>query len=302
MRALVPSNDDALVKMDDVDAPSAGRGEVLIDVEAFSVNRGELSLLADPRPDWRPGQDLAGTVVTSKVDGIAPGTRVVALADWEGWAEQVVVPASRVAAIPDDMSAAQAAVLPLAGVTALRLLRRAGSMLGVRMLATGASGGVGHIVTELATNAGAEVTVVTRSQERGEVLRELGAAEVVHDIDDADGPFEVVLESVAGEAFAAALRKTAPDGLILWYGRASGPTITVPFADAMAAHGVRIEVFSHHYTPAARDDDVATLVRLVADGRLHIEIGRTESWTQTSQVLADLRDRKIRGKAVLLVD
>lgn len=302
MRALLPSNDEALVEMADVDAPSAGRGEVLIDVEAFSVNRGELALLADPRPDWRPGQDIAGTVVTSKVDGLAPGTRVAALADWEGWAEQAVVPASRVAVIPDDMTATQAAALPLAGVTALRLLRRAGSMVGVRVLVTGASGGVGHIVTELAANAGAQVTVVTRSEERGAVLRELGATAVVHDVNDADGPFEVVLESVAGDDFTAALRKTATDGLILWYGRASGPTITVPFSDAMASHGVRIEVFSHHYTPAARDDDVATLVRLVADGRLHVEIGREESWTQTSQVLADLRDRKIRGKAVLLVD
>jgi NADPH:quinone reductase-like Zn-dependent oxidoreductase len=70
----------------------------------------------------------------------------------------------------------------------------------------------------------------------------------------------------------------------------------------MASHGVRIEVFSYHYTPAARDDDLATLVRLVADDRLHIEIGREAPWEQTSQVLADLRDRTIRGKAVLTVD
>lgn len=302
MRALVPSNDDTLVEMADVDRPTADHGEVLIDVDAFSVNRGELSLLASPRPGWRPGQDVAGTVIASEVDGLAPGTRVVALADWQGWAEQVAVPATRVAPIPDDMSAAHAAALPLAGVTALRLLRRAGSMFGVRMLVTGASGGVGHIVTELATNAGAQVTAVTRSEERGVVLRQLGAAAVVRDVGHADGPFEVVLESVAGDDFTAALRKTAPDGLILWYGRASGPSITVPFADAMAAHGVRIEVFSHHYTPAARDDDVATLVRLATEGRLHIEIGREESWSETSQVLADLRDREVRGKAVLLVD
>ncbi len=302
MRALVPSNDDRLVEIADVEAPNAGRGDVLIDVEAFSVNRGELSLLANPRPDWRPGQDLAGTVVTSTVSGLPPGVRVAALADWEGWAEQVVVPASRVAPIPDDMTVAEAAALPLAGVTALRLLRRAGSLVGVRMLVTGASGGVGHYVTELATNAGALVTAVTRSAERGARLLELGAAAVVHDVDDAEGPFDVVLESVAGDVFTAALGKTAPDGLVLWYGRAGGPTITVPFGLAMASHGVRIEVFSHHYTPAARDDDVATLVRLVGAGRLHPEIGRTESWTLTEQVLADLRDRRIRGKAVLLVD
>jgi NADPH:quinone reductase-like Zn-dependent oxidoreductase len=71
---------------------------------------------------------------------------------------------------------------------------------------------------------------------------------------------------------------------------------------AMAVHGVRIEVFSYHYTPVARDDDLATLVRLVSEGRLHIEIGREASWEQTPEVLNDLENRRIRGKAVLLVD
>jgi D-arabinose 1-dehydrogenase-like Zn-dependent alcohol dehydrogenase len=61
-------------------------------------------------------------------------------------------------------------------------------------------------------------------------------------------------------------------------------------------------VFSYHYTPAARDDDLVTLVRLVSEGRLHIEVGRQASWEQASQVLTELRDRRIRGKAVLTVD
>lgn len=302
MRALVPSHDDRRVEMADVEEPSAGDGEVLIDVEAFSVNRGELFLLAEPRPNWRPGQDVAGTVVTSTGDGPAPGTRVVGLADWEGWAERVAVPASRVAPIPDDMTAAQAAAIPLAGVTALRLLRRAGSVLGQRVLVTGASGGVGHFVTELASNAGAAVTAVTRSEERGERLAQLGAASVVRSVEEAEGRFDIVLESVAGEVFTAALRATVPDGLILWFGQASREPISVPFRVGMASHGVQIEVFSYHYTPVARDDDLATLVREVTQGRLHVEIGRQESWEHTSEVLADLFDRKIRGKAVLTVD
>lgn len=302
MRALVPTGDDRLVELADVDAPKPASGEVVIDVEAFSVNRGELFLLAEPRPNWRPGQDVAGTVVSSAADGLAPGTRVVALADWEGWAEQVAVPASRVAPLPDDLPAPRAAALPLAGITALRLLRRAGSLLGRRLLITGASGGVGHFVTELATNAGAQVTAVTRSAERGARLADLGATAVVRDVDDADGPFDVVLESVAGDVFARALGKAAPDSLVLWFGQASTAPISVPFGLAMASHGVTIEVFSYHYTPDARDDDLATLVRLVADGRLHVEVGRDESWEHTAEVLADLRDRRIRGKAVLRVD
>jgi NADPH:quinone reductase len=302
MRALVPTADERLVEMADVAEPAARDGQVLIDVEAFSVNRGELFLLAEPRPHWRPGQDVAGTVVQSSEGAPRPGTRVVGLADWEGWAERVVVPAARVAALPSDVPTTDAAALPLAGATALRVLRRAGSMLGQRLLITGASGGVGHFATELAAAAGADVTVVTRSEERGARLAELGAAAVVHDVTEAEGRFDVVFESVAGDVFSSALTKVKPDGQIFWFGQASRQPITVPFRAAMASHGVRIEVFSYHYTPVARDDDLVTLVRLVSEGRLHIEVGRTASWEQTSEVLADLRDRKIRGKAVLTVD
>jgi NADPH:quinone reductase-like Zn-dependent oxidoreductase len=301
VRALIPSNDDQLVTMADVEEPSRGEDDVLIAVEAFSVNRGELFLLAAPRPDWRPGQDVAGTVVASGDGGPPPGTRVTALADWEGWAERVAVPASRVAAIPDELKTTDAAALPLAGLTALRVLRRAGSLWGQRLLITGASGGVGHFATELAAAAGAEVTAVTRSSERGARLAELGAAAVVRTVEDADGAFDVILETVAGDVFTAALRKARPDSQIFWFGQASKEPITVPFPTAMASHGVRIEVFSYHYTPSARDDDLATLVGLVAQGRLHIEVGREAPWDQTSEVLHDLRDRRIRGKAVLTV-
>jgi NADPH:quinone reductase-like Zn-dependent oxidoreductase len=302
MRALVPTNDERLVEMADVAEPEAADGEIIIGVEAFSVNRGELFLLADPRPNWRPGQDVAGTVLQSAQGAPPAGTRVVGLADWEGWAEQVAVPASRVAALPDGVSTTTAAALPIAGITALRVLRRAGSMLGQRLLITGASGGVGHFATELAASAGAEVTAVTSSQERGARLAELGAASVVHEVEDAEGRFDVVFETVAGEVFTAALRKVKPDGKMFWFGQASRQPITVPFGTAMASHGVCIEVFSYHYTRAARDDDLATLVRLVSEGRLHVEVGREASWEHTSQVLADLKDRKIRGKAVLTLD
>ena len=299
MRALVPTNDERFVQMAEVDEPSVADGQVLIEVEAFSINRGELTLLESGRPNWRPGQDVAGVVLDSPPDGPPTGARVVALADWEGWAERVAVPGERVAVLPDDLSTTQAAALPLAGVTALRLLRRAGSVLGERLLITGASGGVGHFLAQLATAAGASVTAVTRSTERGQRLEQLGAT-VVQRVEDAEGPFSVILESVAGEVFSAAMAKAARDALVLWFGHGSRQPITLTFS-TRDYPGVNIEIFSYHYTPVARDEDLATLVRLVSNGQLDIEIGRQESWEHTSGVLADLRDRKIRGKAVLTV-
>jgi NADPH:quinone reductase-like Zn-dependent oxidoreductase len=117
--------------------------------------------------------------------------------------------------------AVPAAALPLAGLTALRLLRDAGSVAGRRILLTGASGGVGHYVTELAANSGADITVVTATAERGQRLAALGAAAVVHDIGASAGPFDLVLESTGGKNLALAVDRLAPAGTLIWFGQAS---------------------------------------------------------------------------------
>ncbi|MFI6990569.1 hypothetical protein [Nonomuraea wenchangensis] len=123
-----------------------------------------------------------------------------------GWAEYAAVPTHSIAALPDGPTTAQAAALPLAGITALRLLRTTGAVTGRRLRLTGASGGVGDYLTELSAAAGAEVTAVTGTAERGARLRELGAAGIVHAVDEADGPFDVVLErcpAATGTPFTA---------------------------------------------------------------------------------------------------
>ena len=66
------------------------------------------------------------------------------------------------AVLPDQVDVVEAAALPLAGLTALRLLRASGAVAGLRVLLTGASGGVGHYVTELASAAGAAVSAAQR--------------------------------------------------------------------------------------------------------------------------------------------
>lgn len=306
MRALVPTGrPDQLVDLADVPEPTPADGEVVIEVEAFSVNLGETFLLSKPhsRPGWRPGQDVAGRIVQT-VDGGPPiGSRVTALADWEGWAERVAVPAGATAALPDSVSATTAAALPLAGITALRLVRAAGPLVGARVLLTGASGGVGHLLTELAASAGAEVVVVTASADRAARLLKLGASTSARSVEEAAGRFDVVLESVGGRSLAAAARLAkAETGLVLWYGQASLEPAEMDFFTIVgSASGIRIVPFNYHATAHGRPDDLATLVRLVSEDRLHVEIGREAAWQDTAQVLADLRGRRIRGKAVLHV-
>ncbi|MGC5014378.1 zinc-binding dehydrogenase [Streptosporangium sp. DT93] len=301
MRRLIPTGDMRRpVEFTEDAQPAPAPDEVLIKVEAFSPNRGETFLLEAPAAGLAPGKDVAGLVVQAAADGSGPpaGTRVVGHPPGGGWAEYAAVPTHSVAVLPDGIDAVRAAALPLAGITALRLLRAAGAVTGRRLLLTGASGGVGHYLTELAAAAGAEVTAVTATAERGARLRELGAAAVVHDVAYADGPFDVVLESVGGGVLADALARLVPGGTLVWFGQAGRVPATVNFFDLLA--GPENAVIRHfHYAGAPYGADLATLVRLVAGGRLHPEIGRTDDWSRTADVLVDLRERRVRGNAVL---
>jgi len=306
MQALVPAGPAAgLVTMAEVPRPEPRPDEALVRVQAFSVNRGEVFRLENPEPGSRPGKDVAGVVVRAAADGTGPaaGQRVVGHPEAGGWAEYAAVPAGSLAVLPPEVTVVQGAALPLAGLTALRLLRAAGRLAGRRILLTGASGGVGHYVTELAAASGAEVTAVTRSADRGRRLAELGAAAVVRDLAGAGGPFDLVLESTGGAALAAAVNRLVPGGTLIWFGQASRTPATLDFFTILGGpQTVTVRSFAYWDAPGGYGPDLAALVRLVATGRLHPEIGRVADWADTAVTLTDLYQRRIRGNAVLTVD
>jgi NADPH:quinone reductase-like Zn-dependent oxidoreductase len=294
--------------MSDVPEPVPGPGEVVVGVEAYSVNRGEMFALngvygTPAREGWRPGQDIAGTVIRPAPDGSGPavGTRVTGHPEAAGWAEQVAVPVCRLAELPDGFSGEVAAALPLAGLTALRLVRAAGNLAGRTILLTGASGGVGHYLTELAASNGAQVTAMTGSADRGRRLAELGAEAIVIDVRDATGPFDVIMESVGGETLSAAMAKLAPGGTVLWYGQAGLEPTVLDFFGLFPVTPFTLRHFPHWVSDTTDAQDLATLVRMTAAGRLHPEVGRSADWTQTAALLDDLYQRRIRGHAVLTV-
>ncbi len=307
MLALVNTPSAQLpVQLREFDEPVAAADEAIVEVHAFSLNRGELALLANRPEGWRPGQDVAGVVTKAAADGSGPkeGTRVVALVDGAGWSQRVAAPTARMAALPDNVSFASAATLPVAGLTALRLVRLGGSLLGRRVLITGAAGGVGRFAVQLAALAGAEVTGVVGGPERASGLVERGATSVVSTIQEAEGLFDLILESVGGASLLGAISKVAPGGIIAMFGMSSREQTPINFA-AFAGHaGARLQAFFIYEsgTPASMGVDLGTLVSLVASGKLMTEIGLEDSWHNVYRATAALRDRKVNGKAVFHID
>ena len=293
----------APVELREVAEPQPAPNEALVEVRAFSLNRGELRLFQIRPEGWRPGQDISGVVLRPAADGSGPaaGTRVVALTDNAGWAERAAVPAHRMAALPDNVLLEEAAALPVAGLTALRTLRHGAPLLGKRVLITGAPGGVGHMAVQIAARSGARVTAVVGGPERGR--HQHGAEEIVEGIDHAQGRFALILESTGGASLAAAIARIEARGTIVIFGNSSGEPTPLSFRDFAEHPNARIQSFSY-FTSEPEDrfaPDLALLAWLVADGSLKPHLVE-HSWRELAQIGPQLRDRQIRGKAVFHID
>lgn len=276
MKALVATGGDDLVELRDVEEPVPGPGEVLVDVLAVSLNRGELHRLRTAAPGWRPGWDFAGRVAAG--DGWPTGTPVCGFAPGGGWAQRVCVRGDQLARVPPAVPLSRAAALPVAGLTALRVLRLAGGLAGRSVYVTGASGGVGRYAVQLARRAGAQVTV-----EPGERC-------------------DVVLESVGGASLRTALATVAPGGLVVSFGNSAraetgfDPSEFYPKQATLRGYYLLDDLVAD---PPA--DDLANLLGLVAKGELRSDVAQVTDWRHAADVLADLGARRIGGKAVLEV-
>jgi NADPH:quinone reductase-like Zn-dependent oxidoreductase len=299
MLALVAAPPTAEIR--EVPDPEPKADEALVEVRAFSLNRGEVMRLADMNDGDVTGWDVAGVVRQAAADGSGPkeGARVVGLVGRGAWAQLAAVPTGWLAELPENVSFEDAATLPVAGITALETLDIGGNQLGRRVLVTGASGGVGTFAIQLAKHAGAHVTALARRQEG---LRELGADEVVDSVPEG-AEYDTILDGVGGPILGAAIGAVAPFGTVVSFANTIREPVTFPtrtlFGRAPGAKVVGFLVFRCTRDGAAT---LARLAALTAAGRLQPRIDRVASWREAPQLLQDLVDYKIAGKGVLTVD
>ena len=223
----------------EVKQPNPGKGEVLIQVEASSVNpvdtkirSGVLAGISPPFPAILHG-DVSGVIVAAGegVNGFAEGDQVYAcpggFKHLQGaLAEYILADVDLVAKRPRSLSSLQAAALPLAGITAWdALFDRGGVTEGMKVLVHAGCGGVGHIGMQLAKAVGAEVTTTVSSQEKAIIAKELGADHVVlykeqsvaDYISECTGGsgFDVVFDTVGGENLQNSFQAIRMNGMVV---------------------------------------------------------------------------------------
>jgi NADPH2:quinone reductase len=294
MRALVvtPGSTSGL-KFDEVPDPVPAPNQVLVDVQHSSLNFGDVSMAPNAAAGSVPGWDASGVVAQAAADGSGPavGDRVVTFGYSGAWASRRAVPVAELAVVPESVDLAVAAALPVAGVTALRALRASGPLLGKRVLITGASGGVGRYAVQLAALGGAHVIASAR---RGAGLAELGAHQVVDDLDGLE-PVDAVVENVGGPQLVAAWNALAARGTLQSIGWTSGqPAEFPPYGTVGPAKSL-----VSFQAGVAYGSDLEFLLDLVASGRLTVDVGWRGSWQRFDEAVSALLGRQVAGKAVL---
>jgi NADPH:quinone reductase-like Zn-dependent oxidoreductase len=207
--------------------------------------------------------------------------------------------------VPEGVSQAEAATLPIAGLSALYALERAGSLLGRRVLVTGATGGVGLFACQLARDAGAHVTALVRRTEQAEEVRAAGAHEVaVGRGSDAAalGPFDAIVDSVGGEVLGATMGALAYGGVCVSLGATEAREATFDVGRFFSSGG-RMDGFLIFNEVGRRPiaADLGRLLAMVAAGRLKTSIAREAPWAEVGLLVQELLDRRFTGKAVLHV-
>lgn len=322
MRAVVAAGYGGpdVLSVQEVETPTPAEDQVLIEVEASSLNALDwhmrtgtpyfLRLMEGLRTPKRTvdGADVAGTVV-----GLGPGVtefsvgdRVFGETNGGGFGEYAVAKEKGLAPIPENVSWEDAGATPVAGLTALQGLRtHADLQPGEHVLINGAAGGVGTFAVQIAKALGAEVTAVC-STRNVEMVRSLGADRVIdyttEDFVDGGARFDVMFDGVGNRTPKECQRVLKPDArFVLISGPKGNPWIDPMAHMARAALSFRRATQSfHQFTASPNGEDLTLLGELLADGRLAPEIQRVVGLDGVPDGLAEIGSGHARAKIVVV--
>ncbi len=300
--------------------PAAGPGELLVDVAAAGVNFVDTYQRRGVYPvdlPFVPGQEGVGRVAAlgPGVAGFAVGDRVAWANVPGGYAGRAVVPGAVAVPVPDAVPDDLAVGALLQGMTAHFLVTDCAPVgRGDTVLVHAAAGGVGLLLTQLATARGARVLAVVSTAEKAELARGAGAAEVLRsdEVDDLAAAVRaltgghgvaVAFDGVGRDTFDASLASLRRRGTLVLHGAASGPVPPVDPQRLNRAGSVYLtRPTLHHYTATRAEllDRASAVYGAVADGGLHVRIGHRYPLARAADAHRALEARRTTGKVLLL--
>ena len=294
--------DSTMLVCDDVDRPVAATGEVLVRIEATSINpvdyktrEGKFPPVTEQDLPKTLGRDVAGTVETAG-DGFAVGDRVYGMPDHDrgSYAQFIAMKPGELAAVPDGVDLETAGATPLAALTAWQGLFDQGKLAaGERVLILGAAGGVGHLAVQFAKQAGATVFATGRAADIA-FLESLGIERAI-DTENAElsiigAPVDLVYDLIGGEAQAAAWDAVADDGRFV-------STLTEPDGAKAAKPDVR----TAHYMAKPDGAALTRVAGMLADGSVQVTIAERFNFDRMPAAQDALEHGGVHGKIAVSV-
>ncbi|HKC27547.1 MAG TPA: NADPH:quinone oxidoreductase family protein [Jatrophihabitans sp.] len=319
MKALRLTSEDGpdALEIAEIDTPSAGAGEVLIDVHAAGVSFVDLLMTRgqyQERPDvpFVPGIEVSGVVREAPAEsGLRPGERVAAHVPQGGYAEVVAAGTATTFRLPDALSFRQGTALAVNYQTAhFALIRRGRLAGGDHVLVHGAAGGVGTASIQLAKGFGAQVTAVVRSERNAAVAKEAGADDVLVMNDEwvkqarqtCPEGYAIVVDPVGGQIFDDSLRLLAPEGRHLVIGFAAGGIPQLKVNRVLLRNvdvvGVGWGAFLKR-EPAVVQQAAQDLGRMAGEGVIRPVIGGAYALDEAATALRDLEGHRTSAKVVI---
>jgi NADPH2:quinone reductase len=302
----------------DLPIPQPGPGQVLIRVEAVGINfidvyfRKGVYKAALP---LTPGSEAAGTVeeLGPGVTGFAAGDAVVSVSVLGSYAEYALVPAASLIKIPNGLSMQQAAAALLQGMTAHYLAYSTFPLkAGDTALVHAGAGGVGLLLTQLASRLGARVITTVSTKDKAKLSRDAGASDVIlytsqnfeAEVKKLTGGkgVDVVYDSVGKSTFESSLNCLRPRGLMALFGASSGP---VPPFDLiqLSSKGslfiTRPTLWHYVATRAELEWRAGDVLGWAVKGELKLRTEFVYPLAEAAQAQTDLESRKTTGKILL---
>jgi NADPH:quinone reductase-like Zn-dependent oxidoreductase len=311
-----------VLRLDDVDKPAVGDGDVLVRVRAASVNaldwhfmRGEPRIMRISSGLRKPNQvsvgvDFAGTVdsVGRNVTQFTPGDAVFGGRSG-AFAEYLSVPDDKqIGHKPANVTFEEAAAVPVAAITALQAIRDGGHVeSGQSVLINGAGGGVGTFAVQIAKSFGVRVTGVT-STTNLEMVSEIGADEVIdyvkQDFTRSDKRYDLIIDIAGNRSWSECKRVLHPNSTFVVVGGLSKKPWLGPIGHS-AALSVNSFRASQRVVPLflakLSKDDLVVLQGLLESGKVKPVIDRTYSLGETTEAIRYLEQGHARGKVVITV-
>ena len=307
--------------LDDIETPQAGDDEVLVRVEAASLNpfdwhlyRGDPYLIrpgkgwSKPKLKQTVGADLAGEVVQvgANVTSLKPGDLVAGSIGHGALAEFAVASPANLTLKPATLSFEHAAALPMAGITAIQTLRDVASLKpGQSVLVNGASGGVGHLAIQLARSLGASRVAGVCSQSNAAMVRALGADAITYETQNftrLDQRFDVVLDMIGNHPFRDIRRVLEPTGILAIVGAVGGGKLLGP-AGYMLRSAIAGAFAQQSVKPALdvriTEADLTEIFRLADAAELTPTIARVFPLSSAVEALTLLEQGHVAGKLVV---